>query len=144
MSNRTTCVGASMLAVAALFSAAATAQAHPAGWEERPHPTRLVTYQAAVNVLPLSTAGLKALLIDALTNKPVAGKLVTFTNSGGGEICRDVTDTNGEAKCNGPAILGPGVVDTVANGYWANFEGSEHYLPSKKHGLMNLTADPAL
>ncbi|MEU3875750.1 MULTISPECIES: hypothetical protein [Streptomyces] len=101
----------------------------------------MVVQQGGVNVLPPFLTG-RVFLYDADNNRPLPGRSVIFTNSGGSEICRAVTDSNGEAGCTGPVALGPTAVDSVYNGYFASFAGDEHYKPVKAHGAVNVFVDP--
>lgn len=128
-------------AIVTFTGTAAAAHAHPRDWLR---PVRLVPYQAAANLIPPHMSGLKIFVYDALTNRPLPGRQIYFANSGNTEICRAVSDTWGEAACNGPLQLSPTTVDTLANGYWATFQGDPFYAPARTHGPINVIVDPSL
>jgi hypothetical protein len=121
------------------FATGASAQESNASFLRRP--VRLVPYQAAVNLIPPHFAGLKVFVYDALTNRPLPGRQIYFTTSGFSEICRAVSDTHGEASCNGPLQLSPTALDTAVNGYYATFPGDSWYDSSRVHGTVSAIAD---
>lgn len=135
--GRLVCAGALTLAALAGGPQVAVADG------EELRPTRMVFQQGAANVLPPYISG-RVFLYDAHNNRPLAGKTIIFTNNGRKEICRAVTDTNGEAGCTGEITLGPAVLDSVWNGYTAHFEGDQDYKPIKSHGPINVVLDPAV
>ncbi|MEV4502980.1 hypothetical protein [Streptomyces klenkii] len=100
----------------------------------------MAVHQGSANLLPPFMGG-EAFLYDTLDNRPLAGKHVMFMNGSGREICRAVTDPNGDAACTGAISLGPASVDSILNGYTAVFEGDQHYRPVKGHGSINLVVD---
>lgn len=140
MSARGRWVGAAALALTTITGGAQVASASAGEGASAPHPTRMVASQAAANIVPPTLSGTKVFLYDALNNQPLAGKLVLFTNPGGAEICRAVTDTNGEAGCSG-ALLGAGTISTLGGGYYATFQGDEHYKPVRAKGMVAFLAD---
>lgn len=134
---------AAVMAIAAVILGgfATSASAHA---REDLRPVRLVPFQAAANIIPPHFAGLKVHAYDALTNRPLAGREIYFSNSGNTEICRAVTDTHGEASCTGPLQMSPTTLDTIVNGYWATFPGDPCYDSARVHGTVNYIVDPSL
>lgn len=100
-----------------------------------------MTREAAANLFPPS-AGVRAFLFDAESGEPLAGKKVYFWTPGGVEICRAVTDGEGEAACNGTARLGPTVIGTLANGCTATFQGDKRYKGASAFGTVNVMLRP--
>ncbi|MDH6696479.1 hypothetical protein ACIQKE_03785 [Streptomyces griseoviridis] len=105
------------------------------------HATRLTATEAAANVLPPSIQGLHAVLWDAETNEPLRGRQIVFTNTGGRELCRAVTDPLGEAACSAPLALSLSTPDTLVNGYTASYSGDRDHLPATAHGTINIDVD---
>ncbi|GHG56267.1 hypothetical protein [Streptomyces griseocarneus] len=129
------------VAVAAALGSAPTASAHAGGSAHEARATRLVTRQAVANVFPPSI-GARAFLSDAASGEPLAGKKVYFWTPDGTEICRAVTDGEGEAACNGPIRLGPTTVGTLTNGYVATFQGDKRYKGAQAFGTVNVMLRP--
>ncbi|GAA0417825.1 hypothetical protein [Streptomyces luteireticuli] len=133
--------GAAILATTTVLSCAQAASAHGEHGPGEPHATRISAANAGANVFPPSV-GVRAFLNDAETGKPLAGKHIDFTTPDGSDICRGVTNAEGEAACTGPLRLGTASVGTLTNGYVATFRGDEHYGSSYSFGTVGVLVRP--
>ncbi|GAA2654261.1 hypothetical protein GCM10010425_80680 [Streptomyces spororaveus] len=133
--------GATVLAATAVLACSQAASAHGQPGPREPHATRISAENANANLFPPSI-GARAFLYDAETGKPLVGKRVEFTTPDGSEICRGVTNAEGEAACTGPLRLGTASAGTLTNGYVATFRGDEHYGSSYAFGTVGLLVHP--
>jgi Bacterial Ig-like domain (group 3) len=108
-----------------------TSTSEPVALVVVPQPTTLTKPTSSIGILPFPGVEVAAKLTTT-DGVPVSERMIEFY--GGDQLlCRQLTDSDGLARCSAAENFGTQTVNEVLVGYKAKFSGDEKYGPSAQH-----------
>lgn len=100
---------------------------------------RVYASEATLNILTRQLENLSALVTDAQTGQPLAGKAVKFYLASGKPLGTAYTNGGGRATLEVPLDIGTSTLQAIAGGgYYADLLGDGTYGRAQAHGSIGL------
>ncbi|WP_143050224.1 hypothetical protein [Streptomyces sp. 2231.1] len=129
-------LSAAVLAAASVGVATGTAQA-----AAPLRPANLDACQGSINLTNVQVENLCAVVTDAATGQPLAGKQIDFYTGGGQFLGTSYTNQAGMAHADGPVNLPVGAAQLILTGYTATMAGDGIYTPVSDHAPVTVGTD---